>query len=61
MVFLPFLWSSLTGSLLFCIFKKDLFSLHKVDDKVVLAVKTDDVTSSRRDVIQHRCLWEVQG
>ena len=43
------------------IFKKDLFSLHKVDDKVVLAVKTDDVTSSRRDVVSARVFMGSSG
>ena len=62
MVFFAFFVVLLDWVTLILVFlKKDLFSLHKVDDKVVLAVKTDDVTSSRRDVVQHGCLWEVQG
>ena len=47
--------------ILVCFKKIYLLSLHKVDDKVILAVKTDDVTSGRTDVVQHRCLWAVQG
>ena len=32
---------------------KDLFTLHKLVDKVILTSKTDDVTSSRKDVDSH--------
>ena len=42
---------------------KDLFTLHKLVDKVILTSKTDDVTSSRKDVDSHGRLlkWAVQG
>ena len=42
---------------------KDLFTLHKLVDKVILTSKTDDVTSSRKDVHSHGRLlkWAVQG
>ena len=40
---------------------KDLFTLHKLVDKVILTSKTDDVTSSRKDVDSHGQLWAVQG
>ena len=42
---------------------KDLFTLHKLVDKVILTSKTDDVTSSRKDVDSHGWLlkWAVQG
>ena len=36
---------------------KDLFTLHKF----ALTVKTDDVTSSRKDVDPHGPLWVTQG
>ena len=32
---------------------KDLFTLHKLADKVVLDVKTDDVTKGRKDADPH--------
>ena len=32
---------------------KDLFTLHKLADKVALAIKTDDVTSSRWEMELH--------
>ena len=42
---------------------KDLFTLLKLVDKVILTSKTDDVTSSRKDVDSHGRLlkWAVQG
>ena len=42
---------------------KDLFTLHKLVDKVILTSKTDDVTSSRKDVDSHGRLlkWAVHG
>ena len=32
---------------------KDLFTLHKLADKTVMIIKTDDITSHRRDVDWH--------
>ena len=32
---------------------KDLFTLHKLAKKVVLTVKTDDVTKGRKDLDPH--------
>ena len=41
---------------------KDLFTLHKLlNAKLCLTIKTDDVTSSRKDVDSHRCLQVAQG
>ena len=40
---------------------KDLFTLHKLADKVALTVKTDDVTRVRKDVDPHGRLRAVQG
>ena len=41
---------------------KDLFTLHKLVDKVVsLTVKTGDITKGRKDVDQHGRLRAVQG
>ena len=40
---------------------KDLFTLHKLADKVSLTVKTDDVTKGRKDANPHGRLQAVQG
>ena len=48
--FLPFSPVSLTELCSFWYGLKDLFTLHKLVDKVVLDNKTDDVTSGRKDV-----------
>ena len=40
---------------------KDLFTLHKLADKVSLTVKTDDVTKGRKDADPHGQLQAVQG
>ena len=48
--FLPFSPVSLTELCSFWYGLKDLFTLHKLVDKVVLDNKTDDVTSGRKNV-----------
>ena len=40
---------------------KDLFTLHKLEKKVVLDRKTDDVTKGRKDLDPHGRLRAVQG
>ena len=42
---------------------KDLFTLHQLADKLKLSltIKTDDVTSGRRDVDLHGWLQAAQG
>ena len=52
-VFWPFSPVSLTESCSFWYGLKDLFTLHKLADKVVLTVKTDDVTDSRGHADPH--------
>ena len=50
--------ASLTESYSFWYGLKDLFTLYKLADKVVLVtIKTDDVTSAKRDVNPHRRLF----
>jgi len=61
MVFLPFSPVSLTELCSFWYGLKDLFTLHKLADKIVLAVKTDDITKGRKDADPHRQLQAVQG
>ena len=51
--FLPFSPMSLTGLCSFWYGSKDLFTLHKSVEKLSLSIKTDDVTSSRRDMDPH--------
>ena len=61
MFFLPFSVVSLTELCSFQYGLKDLFTLHKSVEKVSLTIKTDDVTSGRRDVDAHRWLQGAQG
>ena len=51
--FLPFSPVHLTELCSFWYSFKDLFTLHKLADKVVLDIKTDDVTSGRKRVYWH--------
>ena len=55
--FCPFSPVSLTELCSFWYGLKDLFTLTKF----ALTVKTDDVTSSRKDVDPHGLLWVTQG
>ena len=50
---LPFSLSELNESSSFWYGLKDLFTLHKLDYKVSLTVKTDDVISDAREVDPH--------
>ena len=59
--FLPFSPVSLTELCSFWYGLKDLFTLHKLADRVGLAVKTDDVTRGRKDVDPHGWLKGVQA
>ena len=58
---LPFSLSELNESCSFWYGLKDLFTLHKLDDKVFLTVKTDDVISDAREVDPHEQLRAFQG
>ena len=58
---LPFSLSELNESSSFWYGLKDLFTLHKLDDKVSLTVKTDDVISDAREVDPHEQLRAFQG
>ena len=51
--FCPFFPVSLTELCSFWYDLKDLFTLHKLVDKVALDCKTDDATSGRKDVDPH--------
>ena len=53
MFFLPFSPVSLTELCSFWYGLKDLFTLHKSVEKLSLTIKTDDVTSGRRDMDPH--------
>ena len=53
MFFLPFSPVSLTELCSFWHGLKDLFTLHKSVEKLSLTIKTDDVTSGRRDMDPH--------
>ena len=57
--FLPFSPVSLTELCSIWYGLKDPFTLQKLADKV--NIKTDDVTSGRRDVNPHRWLRAAQG
>ena len=62
MVFYLFLWCfclncANSGIALF----EDLFTLHKLAGKVILTIKTDDVTSSRKNMDPHGRLRAAQG
>ena len=59
--FLPFSPVSLTELCPFWYGLKDLFTLHKLAEKLALTFKTDDVTRVRKDVDPHRRLQAVQG
>ena len=59
--FLPFSPVSLTELCSFWDGLKDLFTLHKSAEKLSLTIKTDDVTSGRRDVDVHRWLQAAKG
>ena len=59
--FLPLSQVSFTELCSFWYGLKDLFTLHKLADKVVLIIKTDDVTKGRKDVDPHGRLRGVQG
>ena len=59
--FLPFSPVSLTELYSFWGGLKDLFTLHTLADKLSLTIKTDEVTSSRRDVDLLGRLRAVQG
>ena len=50
---LPFSLSELNKSSSFWSGLKDLFTLHKLGDKVSLTIKTDDVISDAREVDPH--------
>ena len=59
-------WFSLVSLTELCSFwygLKDLFTLHKFSwrTKLSFTIKTDDVTSGRRDVDPHGQLWAAQG
>ena len=58
--FFAFSQVSLTESYSFWYGLKDLFTLHKLVDKVVLTVKTDDITGDRGHVDPHGQLQAVQ-
>ena len=58
---LPFSLSELNESSSFWYGLKDLFTLHKLDDKVSLTVKTDDVISDAREVDPQEQLRAFQG
>ena len=59
--FLPFSPVSLTELCPFWYGLKDLFTLHKLAEKLALTFKTDDVTRVRKDVDLHGRLRAVQG
>ena len=59
--FFAFSLVSLTESCSFWYGLKDLFTLHKLADKVVLTVKTDDITCGRGHVDPHGQLQAFQG
>ena len=59
--FLPFSLASLTELCSFWYGLKDLFTLPKLADKVVLTIKSDDVTSGRKKVDPHWRLRVAQG
>ena len=59
--FLPLSPVSLTELCSFWYGLRDLFTLHKLVDRVTLTVKTDDVTKGRKDVDLHGRLRVVQG
>ena len=62
-VFLPFSLVSLTELCSFWYGLKDLFTLHKLLDKLKLSltIKTDDVTCGRKYTDLHGWLWVAQG
>ena len=57
--FLPFSPVSLTELCPFWYGLKNLFTLHKLAEKLALTVKTDDVTRVRKDVDPHGRLQAV--
>ena len=59
--FLPLSPVSLTELCSFWYGLKDLFTLHKLVEKLSLTVKADDVTKGRKDVDPHGWLRAVQG
>ena len=59
--FLPFSPVSLTELCSFWYGLKDLFTLHKLAEKLFLTIKTDDVTSGRREVDPHGRLRGSSG
>ena len=59
--FLPFSPVSVTKLTSLWFGLKDLFTLHKLADKLVLDHKTNDVTSGRRDLDPHGALRAAQG
>ena len=59
--FLPFSPVSLTELCSFWYCLKDFFTLHKLAEKLSLTIKTDDVTSSRREVDPHGRLLAAPG
>ena len=58
---LPFSPVSLTELCSFWNGLKGLFTLHKSTDKVILTIKTDDVSSSRKDMDPHGRPRVAQG
>ena len=58
---LPFSLAELNESCSFWYGLKDLFTLHKLNDKVSLTVKTEDVISDAREVDPREQLLAFQG
>ena len=58
---LPFSQVLLTGLCSFWYGLKDLFTLHKLSTKLSLTIKTDDVTSRRRDVDLPSSYGQLKG